>query len=201
MEIYVTNSSNTPNTSSFNENVAGAGGSAVVPGTAYNFSFWVEGAANGPSYTQNYGIGWLNSNNAQIAFTGWNGFSTTVGSWTQVSLANLVAPAGAVSVNLQIYGDTGAVTGGYGGSYIDDLSFAPNVVTTVTNTLAPVVTPGVQLIWPTMSGSSYQVQKSSTLSPPNWSSSNPIPGTGGGQVWFDAYGTNSQTYYRLLQTQ
>jgi hypothetical protein len=201
-EMFTTNTSNTPNTSSMAEDIASAGGGAVVPGTAYTLSFWAMSAGNGPSYVQNYGISWRNASDAQISFYGYNGFSAGNGGWTQIQATNLVAPAGAVNAVVQLYGATGAVQNGYGGTYIDDLSFGPSTGLAQTNILAPAVVPGAEVSWTTEAGYNYQVQKAASLnSAAGWTNPVSFTGTGGVESWFDASGTNGQVFYRVVKTE
>ncbi|HEX7653156.1 MAG TPA: glycosyl hydrolase, partial [Verrucomicrobiae bacterium] len=198
MQIYVTNTVNTPNNSEADENIGSAGGPAVVAGTAYTLSFWVRAVANGPSYVQNYGVSWRDGNNAQVGFYGWNGFSAGTGGWTQITATNLVAPANAVNAIIQIYGTTGAVTGGNGGVYLDDISFAYAVPGT-TNVVAASVQPAMQLNWPGSSGASYDLQCTGSL-PAAWSNLvTGVAGGGGTNSLLDLPATNNVRLYRVLQ--
>ena len=198
MQIYVTNTVNTPNNSEADENIGSAGGPAVVAGTAYTLSFWVRAVANGPSYVHNYGVSWRDGNNAQVGFYGWNGFSAGTGGWTQITATNLVAPANAVNAIIQIYGTTGAVTGGNGGVYLDDISFAYAVPGT-TNVVAASVQPAMQLNWPGSSGASYDLQCTGSL-PAAWSNLvTGVAGGGGTNSLLDLPATNNVRLYRVLQ--
>ena len=199
MEIYVTNSAITPNSSQFSQNIVAVGGLPVLPGTPYNLSFWVNGVANGPSYVENYGVGWLDSNGSQTNFVGWIGFSSTPGTWTQVTANNLVAPPTAVNAVLQIYGVTGAVLNGYGGVFIDDVSFASNG-TAQTNTFSVAPQPAVQIGWLSTVGKNYDVLCTANLNGNNWTNLvSATPGNGTTNAVSDQLGANQYRYYRVVE--
>ena len=199
MQIYVTNSASTPNHSEIDQDLAAAGGLPVSPGSAYNLSFWAKTVANGSSYVQNYGVSWCGTNNAQISFVGWTGFTSGNGVWSQVAVSNLLAPAGATNVLIKIYGETGAVLNGYGGSLVDDVAFSPSSSLAVTNALSPAVLPGAQISWTTESGLNYQPQRAAALNQSSgWTNLTVLPGTGGTQTWFEAASTNQQLFYRVF---
>jgi hypothetical protein len=77
----------------------------------------------------------------------------------------------------------------------------------VTNTQnAPMVTPGpelqiftaIELVWPTQSGSFYQVQWSPSIDSPAWVNFNQaVPGTGADLSMFDSTRTHPQGFYRV----
>jgi len=199
MLLAVTNATSTPNTSEINQNLANAGGGPVVPGTVYTLSFWAKSATTGPSYVQNYGINWLNSGGGSVGFNGWIGFNPG-GAWSQFVATNLVAPAGALNAVIAIYGATGAVHGGYGGTLIDDIVFSPPG-SPFTNTIAPSMMPGIQLRWPGSSSFSYQVQKTIQLaSLSTWTNLALLPGADAELQYFDAIDPIGQAYYRLIQS-
>lgn len=195
MQVFVTNSASTPNNSALDQDIAAAGGPAIVPGTTYKLSFWSKQAGSGPSYVQNYGISWRGANNAQVGFTGWIGFSSDASSWSQTINASLTAPAGATNAVIQIYGTTGAVSGGYGGSLLDDLALTGGAVFTATNTIWPSCIPGTLVSCPTDAGIGYEVYKASALG--QWTLGAILAGTGGIQSWFDATSTNQQAFYQI----
>lgn len=198
MRLFITNATSTPNTSEVNQNLADAGGGAIVPGTVYTLSFWAKSAASGPSYVQNYGVNWLNSGGGSVGFSGWIGFNPG-GAWSQFAATNLVAPAGAVNAIVALYGATGAVPGGNGGTLIDAVALAP-VTMGATNVSAPTVTPGVQLSWLAESGRSYQIQKTTNLSASTgWTNSAALLGSGQEAQWFDGSEWLGPAFYRLRE--
>lgn len=198
LQLYVTNSATTPNSSEFNQNIVTAGGAAIGPGVGYTLSFWAKRVAAGPSYVQNYGLHWLDAGGISLGFVGWTAFASGNGVWLQTTVTNLVAPAGAVNALLQIYGVTGAVAGGYGGSFIDDLALFPRAGGTVTNTFSPTVVAGVQIRWPTEPDSNYQIQSAGVLSAsPPWTNVATFTGSGGWQEWFDSMAPNRQKFFRV----
>jgi len=199
MQIYVTNSASTPNNSEFSQNLSTVGGAPVVPGTAYNLSFWARRVASGPSYVQNYGINWLNGSGGSLGFVGWTGFASGNGVWLQTTASNLVAPAGAVNALIQIYGTTGAVSGGHGGSLIDDISLSPGA-STQTNVLFAPPQPGVEIGWPSSAGKFYDVQWSADLGRSAWSNLvSALPGNGGTNRVADVCATNELRFYRVSE--
>ena len=50
--------------------LASQGGSAVVGGQTYNFSFWAYQASSGASLVQNYKVNWLNGSGTGVGDTG-----------------------------------------------------------------------------------------------------------------------------------
>lgn len=201
MQIFVTNATTTPNNSQTDHKIIAAGGTAVTPGAAFHLSFWTKSIANGPSYVQNYGLSWRNVSNAQIDFVGWTGFSSGNGTWTQINATDLVAPASATNAVIQVCGTTGAVAGGYGGSWIDDVSFSAAVFSVSTNKVTPTITAGIQGSWMSESGVNYQVQKCRALEVSgDWSNLGAVSGAVALQTWFEATGTNRQIFLQLSQS-
>lgn len=197
MRLFVTNATSTPNTSEVNQNLANAGGGAILPGTAYTLSFWAKSAASGPSYVQNYGITWLNSGGGSVGFYGWKGFSPG-GAWSQFVATNLVSPTNAANAVVTIYATTGALLGGYGGTLIDEIIFAPARLPS-TNVIAHSLVPGIQLSWLGTPSSSYQIQKTINLASLNdWTNLVLLPGADTELQWFEAAAADSG-FYRLIQ--
>jgi hypothetical protein len=200
MVIYVTNSASTPNSSQISQNISIAGGSPVVPGTAYNLSFWVNGIANGPSYVENYGVGWLDNKGIQTNFTGWIGFNSTPGTWTQITATNLVAPPTAVNAVVQIYGVTGAVSNGYGGVAVDDVSLTYNGQNRSTNVISVIAQPAIQIAWPSVGGKNYDVRWSGNLAGSVWSNLvSSAPGNGITNTVSDVIAPNGSRFYRVVE--
>jgi hypothetical protein len=199
MSLAVTNPASSPNNSEIDQNVGNEGGSAVIPGLTYNFSFWAWQASSGVSLVQNYIVRWLNSSGSDIGDTGFISFSGGSGSWTQISDNNLVAPTNAVNASLTIYATTGAVAHGYGNVLIDDVSLG-SAAPGQTNVLSAIVQPGVQLSWPSTSGELYDVQWSGNVSSSNWSNlASSLTGNGNTNIVFDVFGTNQSRFYQVVQ--
>jgi len=199
MQLLVTNTAAKPNSSEIDQNISTAGGNPVVAGQTYTFSFWAKQISSGVSYVQNYGITWLNSGGGTAGSVGLSGFSAGNGAWSQFTVTNLVAPAGAVNASLKIYGATGAVQSGYGGVLIDDVALSYGTAGGQTNVTAAVVQPGIQVSWPTTSGSLYDVQWTDTLGG-NWSNLvSSVTGNGSTNTVTDTFGSDQARYYRVVQ--
>jgi beta-glucanase (GH16 family) len=199
MSLAVTNPASTPNNSEIQQNVASQGGSAVVPGQTYNFSFWAWQAGSGVSLVQNYSVTWLNSSGNSVGTYGWISFTGGNGSWTQISANNLVAPTNAVNALIAIYATTGAVAHGYGDVLIDDVSLG-SATPGQTNVLSAVAQPGVQMSWPSTSGGLYDVQWTGNLSGNNWSNLvTSLAGNGNTNTVVDVFGTNQCRFYQVVQ--
>lgn len=199
MQLVVTNPAATPNTAEINQNIGAAGGIPVVAGQSYNFSFWAKQISYGVSYVQNYRIGWLNSSGGTISSVGYTAFSASGSAWTQTSASNLVAPAGTVNAYLQIYGATGAVSNGYGGVLIDDVSLSFGTASQ-TNIVATQVQPGLQFAWPSLNGKLYDVRWTDHLTANAWSNLfTSLPGNGSTNTAIDVFSTNQHRFYRVAE--
>lgn len=135
----------------------------IVPGNTYSLSFWAKQISVGPSYVQDFKVSFLNSGGGIVSDGGWQRFFGPIGGdWTQFSQGGLVAPAGAVTALIQIYGATGGVEGGFGEVLIDDVSLQSTSFGTPT-VLAAAAQPAVEISWPSKAGKSYQVKSSINL--------------------------------------
>ncbi len=198
MQLLVTNTASNANSSEIDENINKAGGTPVTGGQTYTFSFWAKQISSGVSYVQNYGITWLNSTGGTVGSVGLTGFTAGNGVWSQFTVTNLLAPATAVNASLKIYGATGAVLNGYGGVLIDDvaLSFGTGGQT---NVVAATVQPGIQISWPTTSGSLYDVQWTDTLGG-NWTNLvSSATGNGSTNSVVDISVNDQSRFYRVVQ--
>ena len=112
----------TANTSEIQQNILASGGS-IVPGNNYDFSFRAKQISSGVSYVQQYRVQWLDAGSGILAGPAFQNFTGGAGQWDEISLPGLVAPAGAVTALVQIYGATGAVAGATasGGVLVDDI--------------------------------------------------------------------------------
>ena len=154
-----------PNNSEIQQNLINAGG-FVIPGETYTFSFMARQVSFGVSWVQTYRLQWLDSNNAVIegASVGFNPIPEGDGTWTEVSIPNLVAPAQAVGVFIQIFGATGAVPGAsaQGEILIDNLSLSLGGTGEFT-ILATTSEPGIGITQLAQSGVTYKAQESEDL--------------------------------------
>ncbi|MCH7227094.1 di-heme oxidoredictase family protein [Haloferula sp. A504] len=105
------------------QSVNDAGG-AIVPGQAYEFSFWARQVSSGPSYLQQYEMQWLDSAGAVVGTTGLKSFGATIGEWTEIIETGLTAPASAAGASVRFRFVTGAVEGGHGEVLIDDVALS-----------------------------------------------------------------------------
>ncbi|MES2657292.1 MAG: di-heme oxidoredictase family protein [Verrucomicrobiota bacterium] len=144
-----------------------AQGGTVTGGHTYDFSFWAKQIGSGPSYVQQYQVQWLNSSNVSIGGTGVVNFNGVVGSWVKISNTGLVAPVGTVEARLTFRFVTGAVTGGHGEVFIDDVLLDDGSANSGspghTDVLAVTAQPVAKLTWSTESGVSYQPWSSPDL--------------------------------------
>ncbi len=199
LQLLTTNTASTANSSEIDQNITTAGGTAVVGGQTYTFSFWAKQISSGVSYVQNYGLTWLNSSGGSVGSVGLTGFSASTGTWSQIVANNLIAPASAVNASLKIYGATGSVKNGYGGVLIDSVALSfPTAGQT--NLVGVSVQPSVQIAWPGTNGALYNVQWTSNLTAGVWSNlASSVAGNGGTNVVSDLISTNQSHFYRVAQ--
>lgn len=197
MWLSVTNPATTANNSQIDQNVASQGGSAVVPGQVYNFSFWARQLSSGVSLVQNYKVAWLNSSGGNISDTGWIGFTGGNSQWTQINRTNLVAPASAVNAKITLYATTGTVANGHGDVLIDEVSLA-YAEPGETNLIPATVQSAVQITWPGNLGSHYDVEYASEINGATWSNLiSSVDGNGATNAVYDLYSTNDSRFYRV----
>jgi hypothetical protein len=165
IRLAVDNSSMpTPNDSEIQQNITNEGGS-VVPGQSYDFSFWAKQISSGVSYVQRYKVDWLDGVGAILGGgVGFLDFSGGAGTWKEITASGLVAPEGAATALIQIFGTTGAVAdpGAIGEVLIDDLSLSTSE-TIDFDTLEAETAPGIGVSWPTIANKIYQVKSSTDL--------------------------------------
>ncbi|MFT6239472.1 MAG: hypothetical protein ACJAQT_001551 [Akkermansiaceae bacterium] len=157
--------SGSPNQAEMQQNLGNAGG-FVTGGETYTFSFWAKQISFGVSYVQNYRLQWIDGGGAPIngADVGFNSFTGGNGSWQEVSAPNLVAPAQATGVFIQIFGATGAVAGvdAKGEVLIDDIRLAIGGATAPT-VLATTTELGIGITQLVKTGVTYKAQQSEDL--------------------------------------
>ena len=187
-----------PNQAEIQQNLAEVGG-FVTGGESYTFSFRAKQVSSGVSYVQQYRLQWLDASNLAIngADVGFNSFSGGNGTWRKIAASNLVAPANATGVFIQIFGATGAVSGtdAKGEVFIDSINLSiggqsePTVIETTEG-------PGVGVFMLTETGKQYKAQVSDGLQ--NYSDLSGIfTGNGtaaGAGTAFD----QTRRYYRFL---
>jgi CxxC motif-containing protein (DUF1111 family) len=176
-----------------------AQGGTIASGQTYAFSFWARQVTSGPSYVQQYQLQWLNSVGAVVGGSGLVNFNGTLGSWTKLSVTNLAAPATAVEARVFFRFVTGAVSGGHGEVFIDDVALESGGATGPgqTNILQVAVQPSVQISWPTSVGAEYQFESTTAIGPSAWTTlSSNIVGDGGAKSFLLPL-TNQQRFIRL----
>jgi len=99
-------------------------GNAIVGGVSYALSFWVRLVDAGPGYVQQYHLNWTDAAGQVVGTTGFRPFRVKQGEWEEVTV-KVKAPESASGVIMMFRFVTGAVAGGGGEVYIDNLSFRP----------------------------------------------------------------------------
>ncbi|MEM7235020.1 MAG: hypothetical protein AAF517_22775 [Planctomycetota bacterium] len=95
----------------------------IRPGKKYTLSFWSKEMDHGESYVQQYNVKWLSDSGLRIAESGFQGYRGGNNEWKNVEVPNLVAPDQAGGIEIVFRFVTGAVEGGSGEAYIDDVAF------------------------------------------------------------------------------
>lgn len=199
MRCALTNTTGAATEGTLSQLVVAQGG-AITAGQTYTFSFWARQVTSGPSYVQQYQVQWLNSVGGAVGGSGLVNFNGVIGSWAKLSVTNLVAPATAVEARVFFRFATGAVAGGHGEVFIDDVAIESGGGATgpgQTNILQVAVQPSVQISWPTIAGTDYQPESAITVGSSTWTpfSSN-IVGDGGTKSFLLPM-TNQQRFIRL----
>ena len=175
-----------------------ASGGTLAAGETYDFSFWIKQVSAGPSYVQQYQLQWLNSSNGVVGGSGLVNFNGVIGAWAKVLVPDLVAPASAVEARIVFRCVTGAVAGGHGEVWIDDVvldSGAAAGIPTQTHYLTATSQPVVRISWPTTAGIQYQPVSTSDLS--TWSNLLPTITGDGGTKAITVPMTQSAEFFRL----
>ena len=178
-------------TSSLRSNIPGGavGGTlakvvpSVVAGKSYTFSFYARQVSFGPSYVQQYRVGWVAAGGT-VTWGGWLNFTGGNGVWSKVTGSPATAPGTAVSAKIEWYFATGAVAGAVGEVFLDDMEFAYQTtvpaIPAQTRQISSTTRNVMGLEWPSLAGVSYTVEENSSLSPTGWSAaSGTLVGTGG----------------------
>ena len=89
----------------------------IVGGETYRLEFWIKPIAVGPSYVTQYHVQWGGAGGG----TGFVAFTAKPGKWTKITVPKLVAPKQTKQMLLTFRFVTGAVEGGHGEMYLDDI--------------------------------------------------------------------------------
>ena len=182
MRSHLQNIGSAPAEGGLSQRIAEQGGT-IVAGRTYDFSFQAKQVSAGPSYIQQYQVQWLNSNgNVLAGGTGLVNFNASQNAWTKIPHDDLTAPQGATDARVVFRFVTGAVEGGHGEVFIDDVildsgassSGTPDVVRALPVGSRPVAS----LTWPSAQGILYQPSASEDML--MWNNLSPaITGDGG----------------------
>ncbi|MGB6222812.1 hypothetical protein [Haloferula sp.] len=137
-------------------------GLGILPTDVLEFSFSANIENRDEPVVMNYSIKWRRENGEVISSAD-GPIDTPIGVWTQVTRTGLVPPDGTSTAIIEFSIGTGAGPDQSGAVRIDNVSL---VVPEMGNSeIIPATSaPGVQVSWPTKSGSSYQPKVSTTLS-------------------------------------
>ena len=92
----------------------------IIGGEKYDLTFWIKEVDFGVSYVQQYMINWI-SDTGQVGNIGLTNFKGGK-KWTKVTAPKLTAPKDATGVKLMFRFVTGAIEGGSGDIFIDDIA-------------------------------------------------------------------------------
>jgi CxxC motif-containing protein (DUF1111 family) len=199
MRVALTNVNAAPSEGTLSQQVVAQGGT-VMAGQTYAFSFWARQVASGPSYIQQYQVQWLNNVGGVVGGSGLVNFSGVIGSWTKLSVTNLAAPGNAVDVRVFFRFVTGAVAGGHGEVFLDDVALDSGSGAAgpgQTNILQALVQPVARISWPTTVGTEYQPESTTALGAGTWTSLSPMITGDGGVKSLLVPMTRSQEFIRL----
>jgi hypothetical protein len=97
----------------------------LVSGLNYELSFFVKQIKPGTGgYIQQYFVEWWNEDQQAIKGTGFKQFSSKIGEWEKIIVPDLDIPENVRSVKLLFRFVTGAIEGGSGEVFIDDIKFS-----------------------------------------------------------------------------
>jgi CxxC motif-containing protein (DUF1111 family) len=160
MRSFIENAGTTPSEAGLSQRITAQGGT-VEAGQRYDFSFRAKQVSAGPSYLQQYEVQWLNSAGAALSGgTGLSNFNGSAGTWVKISRNGLVAPVGTADARVSFRFVTGAVAGGHGEVFIDDVildsgNSGPGLPEE-TRVLQVSRRPMASLSWPSSPGLLYQ---------------------------------------------
>jgi len=92
----------------------------IIGGEKYDLTFWIKEVDFGVSYVQQYMINWI-SDTGQVGNIGLTNFKGGK-KWTKVLVPKLTAPKDATGMRLMFRFVTGAIEGGSGEVFVDDIA-------------------------------------------------------------------------------
>ncbi|MCH2024948.1 MAG: hypothetical protein MK172_04350 [Verrucomicrobiales bacterium] len=96
----------------------------LLSGLNYELSFFVKQVKPGTGgYIQQYFVEWFDENEQKVQGTGFKQFSSKIGEWERIVVPDLDIPENVRSVKLLFRFVTGAIEGGGGEVFIDDVKF------------------------------------------------------------------------------
>jgi len=199
MRSALTNTTAAPAEGTLSQRVAAQGGT-VAGGQTYTFSFWAHQVTAGPSYLQQYQVQWLDEAGGVVGGSGLVNFSGVIGSWTKLSATGLATPTTAIEGRIFFRFVTGAVAGGHGEVFIDDVTLDSGGGTAgpgQTNILEAVVQPVARVSWPTTAGSEYLPESTTALGSETWSGIWPMMVGDGGMLSLLVPMTRQQEFIRV----
>jgi CxxC motif-containing protein (DUF1111 family) len=173
MRASLNNTTAAPNEGQLEQFVAAQGGT-VTSGVTYDFSFWAKQVSVGPSYVQQYQVQFRNSAGVVVGGSGLVNFNGVIGVWSKVSPPALVAPATAVDARIFFRFVTGAVAGGHGEVFIDDVTLDSGSGSGTTNILPGTTQRVARISWLTIAGVEYQPQTKTDLGAGSWTDVPPV---------------------------
>ena len=170
----------------------------VTAGQTYNVSFYAANLAKVGGANPQYDFFFYNAANGAVGGPTFTSFSSVGSSWTQVT-ATVTPPAGATQMTIGWIQAAGAGNGENWVTLIDNVVVTTGAISGPTNILSATTQPGVQISWPTATGTNYQVQSAAQLqATPVWSAfGSQISGNGATNFVTDAV-SGAQKYYRVL---
>ena len=96
----------------------------LIGGLNYELSFFVKQIKPGTGgYIQQYVVEWWDEDQQAVKGTGFKQFSSKIGEWEEIVVPDLDIPENVRSVKLLFRFVTGAIEGGGGEAFIDDIKF------------------------------------------------------------------------------
>lgn len=96
----------------------------ILSALNYEFTFFVKQIKQGTGgYIQQYLIEWFNEDEQKVEGTGFKKFSGKLGEWKEIVVPDIEIPDNVRSVKLLFRFVTGAIEGGSGEVFIDDINF------------------------------------------------------------------------------
>jgi|GEM_PF-3299205 len=93
----------------------------------YRLNFWIKPISIGPSFVSQYHLEWFDADGRPAGRTDFTAFSGPINKWTKIEIPNLVSPQNSKSLLLTFRFVTGAIDGGHGEIYLDDIGLFPTI--------------------------------------------------------------------------